>query len=90
LPNQNPTPSANPEIEFLNPLRLFDFPENGKTIPSSKAEREYLEVLEILEPIPQFYQTDIISSEYKLLDDHYKVEIEKESIYVQDSIKTLE
>ena len=49
----------------------------------------YLEALEILEPIPQFRQTDIISSGCELLDDHYQVEIGKESIYAQDPINTL-
>ncbi|CAG8771856.1 1090_t:CDS:2, partial [Racocetra fulgida] len=72
LPNQNPTLLANSEIEFLNALRLFNPSEIAKTILSPKAEREYLEVLRILEPIPQFHQTDIISSGCKLLDDHYK------------------
>ncbi|CAG8787806.1 6671_t:CDS:1, partial [Gigaspora rosea] len=79
----------NPEIEFLNALKLFDSPEISETIPSQEAEREYFEALEILEPIPQFYQTDIISFGSELLDDHYKVEIGKESIYAQDPINTL-
>ncbi|CAG8690225.1 360_t:CDS:2, partial [Gigaspora rosea] len=79
----------NPEIEFLNALGLFDPPEIAETIPSPEAKREYFEALGILEPIPQFYQTDIISSGCELLDDHYKVEIEKESIYAQDPINTL-
>ncbi|CAG8852276.1 40940_t:CDS:2, partial [Gigaspora margarita] len=89
LPNQNPTPPANPEIEFLNALGLFDPPEIAETIPSPEAEREYLEALGILEPIPQFYQTNIISSGCELLDNHYQVEIGKESIYAQDPINTL-
>ncbi|CAG8486738.1 4516_t:CDS:2, partial [Acaulospora morrowiae] len=49
-----------------------------KPILSPEAEREYLETLGILKPIPQFHQTDIISSGCELLDDHYQVEIEKE------------
>ncbi|KAF0437758.1 DNA polymerase [Gigaspora margarita] len=83
LPNQNPTPLANPEIEFLDALRLFDPPEIAETISSPEAEREYLEALEILEPIPQFHQTNIISSGCELLDDHYQVEIGKETNYQQ-------
>ncbi|CAG8665819.1 7514_t:CDS:1, partial [Dentiscutata heterogama] len=89
LPNQNPTPLANPEIEFLRALGLFNSPEIAETILSPEAEREYLEALEILEPIPQFHQTDIISSGYELLNNHYQVEIGKESINAQDSINTL-
>ncbi|CAG8658858.1 5030_t:CDS:2, partial [Dentiscutata heterogama] len=75
----NPTPLANPEIEFLKALGLFDSPKIAKTILSPEAEREYLEALEILEPIPQFHQTNIISFRCKLLDDHYQVEIGKET-----------
>ncbi|KAF0555056.1 gastrula zinc finger protein xlcgf46.1: PROVISIONAL [Gigaspora margarita] len=89
LPNQNPILLANPEIEFLNALRLFDPSEIAKTISLPEAKRKCLEALGILEPIPQFHQTDIISSRCELLDDHYKVEIEKESIYAQDPINTL-
>ena len=89
LPNQNSTSLANPEIEFLDALGLFDSPEIAETIPLPEAEREYLEALGILEPIPQFQQTDIISSGCELLDDHYQVEIGKESIYAQDPINTL-
>ncbi|CAG8736881.1 36799_t:CDS:1, partial [Racocetra persica] len=85
----NPTPPANSEIEFLDALRLFDPPEIAKTILLPEAEREYLEVLGILEPILQFHQTDIISLGCELLDDYYKVEIGKESVYVQDLINTL-
>ncbi|CAG8816117.1 39595_t:CDS:2, partial [Gigaspora margarita] len=84
----NPTPLANPEIEFLDALGLFDPSEIAETIPSPEAKREYLEALEILEPILQFYQTDIISSGCELLDDHYQVKIGKESIYAQDPINT--
>ncbi|CAG8484849.1 17213_t:CDS:10, partial [Cetraspora pellucida] len=62
LPTQNLTLSANPEIEFLDALRLFDSLEITMTISSPKAEREYLKVLGILEPISQFHQTNIISS----------------------------
>ncbi|CAG8459599.1 35483_t:CDS:10 [Gigaspora margarita] len=79
----------NPEIEYLYALGLFDSPEIAETIPLLKAKREYLEALEILEPIPQFHQTNIISSGCELLDDYYQVEIEKESIYAQDPINTL-
>ncbi|CAG8856219.1 34828_t:CDS:1, partial [Gigaspora margarita] len=61
----------------------------AETIPSPEAEREYLEALGILEPIPQFYQTNIISSGCELLDDHYQVEIGKKSVYAQDPINTL-
>ncbi|CAG8552463.1 13912_t:CDS:2, partial [Acaulospora colombiana] len=89
LPNQNPTPPANPEIEFLEALGLFDPPEIAEPIPSPEAEREFFEALGILEPIPQFHQTDIISYGCELLDDHYQVEIGKESIYAQDPINTL-
>ncbi|KAF0470260.1 DNA polymerase [Gigaspora margarita] len=55
----------------------------AETIPSPEAGREYLEALEILEPIPQFHQTDIITSGSELLDDHYQVEIGKETNYQQ-------
>ncbi|CAG8820674.1 19406_t:CDS:2, partial [Gigaspora margarita] len=81
LPNQNQTPLANPEIEFLDALGLlqsngapplFDPPEIAEPIPSPEAEREYLEALEILEPILQFHQTNIISFGCELLDDHYQ------------------
>ncbi|CAG8635532.1 3575_t:CDS:1, partial [Diversispora eburnea] len=70
-PNQNPAPPPNPEIEYLDALGLFDPPEIIEPIPSPQAEREYLETLGILESIPQFHQTDIISSGCELLDDHY-------------------
>ncbi|CAG8854571.1 27348_t:CDS:1, partial [Gigaspora margarita] len=61
----------------------------AETILSPEAEREYLEALGILEPILQFYQTNIISSRCELLDDHYQIEIGKESVYTQDPINTL-
>ncbi|CAG8614271.1 4229_t:CDS:2, partial [Dentiscutata heterogama] len=85
----NLTPLANPEIEFLEALELFDSPEIAETILSPEAEREYLEALEILKPILQFHQNDIISSGCELLNDYYQVEIGKESIYAQDPINTL-
>ncbi|CAG8851510.1 10394_t:CDS:2 [Gigaspora margarita] len=84
-----PAPLPNSEIEYLYALGLFDPPEIAETIPSPKAEKEYLKALGILEPIPQFHQTDIISSGCELLDNHYQVEIGKESIYAQDPINTL-
>ncbi|CAG8645641.1 6437_t:CDS:2 [Cetraspora pellucida] len=87
LPTQNPTLSANPKIEFFDALRLFDSLEIAKTFPLPEAEREYLKVLGILKPISQFYQTDIISSGSELLDDHYKVEIGKESRLFNDKIE---
>ncbi|CAG8593812.1 15440_t:CDS:2, partial [Acaulospora morrowiae] len=103
LSNQNTASLPNPEIEYLDALGLlqnngapplFDFSEIGESSHSEansspEAEREYLEALGILEPIPQFHQTDIISSGCELLDDHYQVEIGKESIYSQDPINTL-
>ncbi|CAG8656510.1 8743_t:CDS:2, partial [Diversispora eburnea] len=36
---------------------------HSESIPSPEVEREYFEALGILEPIPQFHQMDIISSE---------------------------
>ncbi|CAG8849924.1 25648_t:CDS:1, partial [Gigaspora margarita] len=57
---------------YFDALGLFDPPEIAETIPSLEAEREYLEALGILEPIPQFHQTNIISSGCELLDDHYQ------------------
>ncbi|CAG8827220.1 10199_t:CDS:2, partial [Gigaspora margarita] len=80
----NPTLLANPKIEFLDALGLFDPSEIAETILSPEAEREYLEALEILEPIPQFHQTDIISSGCELLDDHYQVEIGKKNELIWD------
>ncbi|CAG8696438.1 18479_t:CDS:2, partial [Racocetra fulgida] len=68
----------NPEIEFLDALRLFDSPEIAEIISLQEAKKEYLEVLRILKSILQFYQTNIISSGCELLDNHYKVEIKKE------------
>ncbi|CAG8665263.1 2713_t:CDS:1, partial [Diversispora eburnea] len=59
-PNQ--LPQLDPEIEYLDTLGLFDPPEIVEPTPSPEAERAYLEAIEILEPIPQFHQTDIISS----------------------------
>ncbi|CAG8630020.1 2791_t:CDS:10, partial [Gigaspora margarita] len=67
-----PAPPPNPEIEYLYTLGLFDPPEIAETIPLPKAKREFFEVFGILEPIPQFHQTDIISSGCELLDDHYQ------------------
>jgi len=82
-------PRPNSEIEYLEALGLFDPPEIVEPTPSPEAERAYLEALGILESIPQFHQTDTISSGCELLDDHYQVEIGKESIYAQDPINTL-
>src|SRR6185295_4989004 len=75
-PNQ--LSQLDPEIKYLDTLGLFDSSEIGESSHSEansspEAEREYLEALGILEPIPQFHQTDIISSGCKLLDDHYQV-----------------
>ncbi|CAG8588066.1 7999_t:CDS:2 [Acaulospora morrowiae] len=91
-PNQ--LPQFDPEIEYLDALGLFDFSEIGKSSHSEansspEAKREYLEALGILPPIPKFHQTDTISSGCELLDDHYQVEIGKESIYSEDPINTL-
>ncbi|CAG8660586.1 4928_t:CDS:2, partial [Racocetra persica] len=85
---KNPTSLANPEIEFLDTLRLFDPPEIAEIILSLEAKRKYLKVLEILEPIPQFHQTDIFSSGCELLDDHYQVEIGKE-VYIHKTLSIL-
>src|SRR5690348_6293096 len=62
LPEQISNQETDPEIEYLNTLGLFDPPEIEETIPSAEEERAYLEALGILEPIPQFQQTDTISS----------------------------
>ncbi|CAG8614506.1 1094_t:CDS:2, partial [Diversispora eburnea] len=78
VPSPNQLLQLNSEIEYLDALGLFDPSEITEPILSPEAEREYLEVLGILEHIPQFHQTDIISSGCKLLDDHYQVKIGKE------------
>ncbi|CAG8489814.1 10838_t:CDS:1, partial [Diversispora eburnea] len=67
VPSPNQLPQLDPEIEYLDALGLFDSSEIGESShseinSSSEVEREYLETLGILEPIPQFHQTDIISS----------------------------
>ena len=90
LPEPIPEPPPNPEIEYFDALGLFDPPEIIEPIPTPQAEREYLETLGVLEPIPQFHQTDIISSGCEILDDHYSVEMGKESIYSQDPINSLD
>ncbi|CAG8574535.1 1626_t:CDS:1, partial [Diversispora eburnea] len=66
LPNQDPVPPPDPEIEYLDALGLFDSSEIGESSHSEanlspEVEREYLEALGILEPISQFHQMDIIS-----------------------------
>ncbi|CAG8667516.1 6774_t:CDS:1, partial [Diversispora eburnea] len=72
VPSPNQLSQLNPEIEYLDTLGLFDPPEIAEPILSPETEREYLEALGILELIPQFHQTDIISSGCELLDNHYQ------------------
>ncbi|CAG8604111.1 701_t:CDS:2, partial [Paraglomus occultum] len=71
--------------EFLKHLGVK--PDNSIPIENSNAH-PYGQASSSTD-VPQFHQTDIISSGCELLDDHYQVEIGKESIYAQDPINTL-